>query len=57
MGVYFGIALFVGIVLGVGFAFMVVGMLLKSSNKMGDSKGYFTNFAGSQMHFITKRNL
>lgn len=57
MGVYFGMALFVGIVLGCGFAFMVVGLILKSSNKMGDSKGDFTNFAGSAMHFITKRNL
>lgn len=57
MGVYFGLALVVGIVLGCGFAFMVVGMLLRSSNKMGDSKGDFSTFAGSQMHFITKRNL
>lgn len=57
MGVYFVLALIVGIVLGCGLAFMVVGMILRSSNKMGDSKGDFTNFAGSAMRFITKRNL
>ncbi len=56
-GFVFVLSLFVGVVLGVGFAFMVVGLILKSSNKMGDSKGDFTNFAGSAMHFITKRNL
>ncbi len=57
MGVYFVMSLILGVVLGCGFAFMVVGLILKSSNKMGDSKGDFTNFAGSEMHFMTKRNL
>ncbi|MBQ8247646.1 MAG: hypothetical protein IJZ42_10980 [Lachnospiraceae bacterium] len=57
MSVYFIISLIVGIILGCGFAFMVVGIILKSSNKMGDSKGDFTNFAGTSMHFISKRNL
>lgn len=56
-GVTLVLALIVGVVLGCGFAFMVVGMILKSSNKMGDSKGDFTNFASTPMHFITKRNL
>ena len=51
------LALIVGVVLGVGFAFMIVGIILRSSNKMGDSKGDFSNFAGTSMHFITKRNL
>lgn len=51
------LSLIIGVVLGVGFAFMIVGMILKSSNKMGDSKGDFGNFASTPMHFITKRNL
>ena len=57
MGVYFGLALVVGIVLGCGLAFMVVGLILKASNKHGDSKGDFSTFAGSEMHFLSKRNL
>lgn len=57
MGTYFILSLIVGIVLGCGFAFMVVGLILKSSNKHGDSKGDFTNFAGSEMRFLSKRNL
>ena len=57
MGAYFILALIVGVILGCGFAFMIVGIILKTSNKHGDSKGDFTTFAGSAMHFITKRNL
>jgi len=36
---------------------MVVGLVLKASNKMGDSKGDFTNFAGTPLRFLSKRNL
>lgn len=55
--IFFILALVCGVVLGCGFALMVVGFVLKSSNKMGDSKGDFKNFAGTPMRFITKRNL
>ncbi len=55
--IFFILALIVGVVLGCGLSLMIVGIVLKASNKMGDSKGDFYNFAGSPMHFITKRNL
>lgn len=51
------LALICGVALGCGFALMIVGFVLMSSNKMGDSKGDFKNFAGNSMRFITKRNL
>ncbi len=51
------VALISGVVLGCGFALMVVGKILKASNKIGDSKGDFVDFAGSPMHFLSKRNL
>ena len=51
------IALIIGVALGGGFALMVVGLVLKASNKMGDSKGDFTNFAGTPLRFLCKRNL
>lgn len=51
------IALIIGVALGCGFALMVVGLVLKASNKIGDSKGDFTNFAGTPLRFLCKRNL
>ncbi|MBQ7765799.1 MAG: hypothetical protein IJ397_03025 [Lachnospiraceae bacterium] len=57
MGFGFVFSLIIGVALGCGFSLMVVGFVLKASNKMGDSKGEFTNFAGNAMHFISKRNL
>lgn len=53
----FMIAFLGATILGCGFSFMVVGLMLKASNKMGDSKGDFYNFAGSPMRFITRKNL
>lgn len=55
--IIFVISIIVGVILGCGVALMVVGLILKSSNKMGDSKGDFVSFASTPMHFITKRNL
>ena len=57
MGFYMILCLIIGVGLGCGFALMVVGFILKSSNKLGDSKGDFNNFAGTSIHFISKRNL
>ena len=53
----FIISIIVGVGLGCGFALMIVGLILKASNKMGDSKGNFGNFAGTPMRFLSKRNL
>lgn len=49
------LALIVGVALGCGFALMVVGFVLKASNKMGDSKGDFANFAGTPLRFLSKK--
>lgn len=57
MSFYILMALVCGVVLGCGLALMVVGLILKSSNKIGDSKGDFTDFAGTPMNFLSKRNL
>ena len=57
MGFYMILCLIIGVGLGCGFALMVVGFVLKSSNKLGDSKGDFNNFAGTPIRFISKRNL
>lgn len=51
------VALIIGVALGCGFALMVVGLVLKASNKMGDSKGDFNSFAGTPLRFLSKRNL
>ncbi len=55
--VIFIISLIAGVILGCGVALMVVGLILKSSNKMGDSKGDFVSFASTPMHFLSQRNL
>ena len=53
----FAISLIIGVALGCGFALMIVGLILKASNKMGDSKGDFNSFAGTPLRFLSKRNL
>lgn len=50
------IAFIMGAVFGIGFAFMVTGLLLNASNKMGDSKGAFENFAVFPLRFLSRQD-
>lgn len=44
-----------GVALGCGFSLMIVGIVLKKSNKMGDSKGNFSDFAGTSLRYLSKK--
>lgn len=50
-----GMLLFIigsAIFIGCSLATLVLGCVLRSSNKMGDSKGDFSNFSKTSMHVI-----
>ncbi len=51
------VGILLGLILGCGFALMIVGLILAVSNKMGDSKGDFKTFAGDSLQYYTKKNL
>jgi len=47
--------LIIGVLMGCGFSLMIVGIILKKSNKMGDSKGNFADFAGTPLRYLSKK--
>ena len=49
-------AFILGNLLGFGFAFMLVGILVKRSNDHGDSKGTFLDFNSQLLHVTVKRD-
>ena len=55
--ILFFIAILFGIVAGIGVALLITGLILKKSNKHGDSKGDLYDFNGTQMHFIRRQTL
>ncbi len=50
------IAIVVGVALGVGFAFLITGIVLNASNKIGDSKGSFENFAVFPLRILNQQD-
>ena len=49
-------AFILGNLLGFGFAFMLVGILVKRSNDHGDSKGTFLDFNSQLLNVTVKRD-
>ena len=49
-----------GIILGIAFsacfAFMITMIIVRKSNDMGDSKGSFYSFAGTNLRMINKKD-
>lgn len=56
-GIFFIIAVVFGVVSGIGVAFAITGIILKKSNKHGDSKGDLYDFNGTSMHFLRREQL
>ena len=52
--------IFLGILLGIAFsvclAFMVTMIVVRKSNDMGDSKGSFYSFAGTNVRILSKKD-
>lgn len=49
-----------GIILGIAFsacfAFMITMIIVRKSNDMGDSKGSFYSFAGTNVRMLSKKD-
>ncbi len=55
--IFFVIAIVYGVVMGIGTALAITGLILKKSNKHGDSKGDLYDFNGTTMHFLRREQL
>ncbi len=55
--IFFIIAIIYGVVMGIGTALAITGIILKKSNKHGDSKGDLYDFNGTVMHFLRREQL
>ena len=55
--ILFIIAILFGVVAGVGVALAITGLILKKSNKHGDSKGDLYDFNGTTMRFIRREKI
>lgn len=55
--IFFVIAIVYGVVMGIGTALAITGLILKKSNKHGDSKGDLLDFNGTQVHYIRREQL
>ncbi len=56
-GIFFIIAIIFGVIAGIGTALAITGIILKNSNKHGDSKGDLYDFNGTAMHFLRREQL
>ncbi len=55
--IFFIIAIAYGVIMGIGTALAITGIILKKSNKHGDSKGDLYDFNGTAMHFLRREQL
>lgn len=55
--IYFIIAIIYGVIMGIGTALALTGIILKKSNKHGDSKGDLYDFNGTSMRFLRREKL
>lgn len=55
--IFFVIAIVYGVVMGIGTALAITGLILKKSNKHGDSKGDLFDFNGTQVHYLRREQL
>lgn len=56
-GIFLIIAVVFGVIAGIGTALAITGIILKKSNKHGDSKGDLYDFNGTAMHFLRREQL
>ncbi|MBQ3516258.1 MAG: hypothetical protein IJA29_03445 [Lachnospiraceae bacterium] len=56
-GIFFIIALVYGVIMGIGVALAITGIILKKSNEHGNSKGDLYDFNGTTMHFLNRQQL
>ena len=50
------LGMMLGVIIAACFAFFITTMIVRKSNDMGDSKGSFFTFAGSNIRIINKRD-
>ncbi len=55
--IYLIIAIIYGVIMGIGTALAITGLILKKSNKHGDSKGDLYDFNGTSMRFLRREKL
>lgn len=56
-GLYIVITILFGVVMGIGTAFAITGIILRNSNKHGDSKGDLYDFNGTSVNFIRRERV
>ncbi len=56
-GIFLILAIIFGVVSGIGVALAITGIILKKSNKHGDSKGDLYDFNGTAMHYLRREKL
>lgn len=58
MGEFFLIiAILYGVIMGIGIALAITGIILKKSNEHGNSKGDLYDFNGTSVHFLRREKL
>lgn len=50
------LGLILGVIIAACFTFMITTRIVRKSNDMGNSKGSFSSFAGSNIRIINKRD-
>lgn len=56
-GIFLVIAIAYGVIMGIGVALAITGIILKKSNEHGNSKGDLYDFNGTSMHFLRREQL
>jgi len=56
-GIFLIIAIVYGVIMGIGVALAITGIILKKSNEHGNSKGDLFDFNGTQMHYLRREQL
>lgn len=56
-GIFLIIAIAYGVIMGIGVALAITGIILKKSNEHGNSKGELYHFDGTSMRFLRRERL
>jgi len=56
-GIFLIIAIAYGVIMGIGVALAITGVILKKSNEHGNSKGDLYDFNGTSMRFLRRERL
>jgi len=56
-GIFLIIAIAYGVIMGIGVALAITGVILKKSNEHGNIKGDLYDFNGTSMRFLRRERL